>query len=849
MKNIFLTEEEIKNINEIYENTTLTPMLQEWKEVSDKSKKEYWENTIVLFQVGTFYETYFEDAIISSKILWLTLTSKNKSNKYSAPMAWIPLMWNIKEKIENLISKDFNVILVSEYPEYDESCSKIKILRKIEDIITPSTYIDIEKEENKFLLSIYQWINTYSISLVDITTGDIIVDTIYFNWIEDIYNILKFNVSEIIINREPDLFLKEFIEQEFKINYKIKNEYISSNDIDIYYKIKSIDDLLWVDNISNSTSLYIAFKYLLEIDSLKYINNNLYREMEIVDYIEKYKWFFNIRLLSEENKLTISNNSLKNLEVFSNIRGWYKYSLFHLVNYCLTAFWSRKLRNLFNNPLTDVNEINRRLNLVEYFFNNKNLKERIRFYLAKFFDIEKLTAKIHSNTILPADLLKIKSSLENINFILNEISKNNKIPEDLKELLNWLNNYDLLINKIWEIIKENPSNNLKEWWYIKEGFNKELDDFYLMKNNISILLKKEEEKLKEKFPLLKNFWLKVVNISQWFYVEINNSWVDTILKNYSYDFTFNKSLTNRTRYSTNTLKKLYLDFLDIENKIKEKEYEIFKRLRIDLSLYISILKKDATIIWELDIFTSLAYLAYSHKYSKPEIVEEWYIEIKNWRHPILEVLNWNIIENDLDFSNSKNLKIITWPNMWWKSTYLKQTALIILLAQIWSYVPASYCKLKPIKSIFTRIWSSDNLIENLSTFWVEMKEVWEILTKYNKDSLVIIDEIWRWTDISNWISITKSIIDYLIKKEKWYILFSTHYSKELIKLFNKEEFNKLDLLKVGIEFDNNWRIKFPYKITEGFEEDSYWIEIASLFNIPNEIIEEAKLIKNNLITK
>ena len=798
-----------KEMNSLYNRFEYTPMMKEWKDIKEETSKQYGKNTILFFQVGTFYEAYFHDAVIISRVLWFTLTKKNKSKEDSAVMSWMPLVANL-DKLQKLLELNFNIIFVSEVPD---DTKKTGIGRVITKIITPSTNLDFLNKDNNYLLSIFLWTDNIWLSFLDISTGEFKFAEFSYKEYHKIDLIYKYNIKEVIINKEPDKRLKDILEEIGIVYFNI-------------YKPKE-KNYIWI----------IEHHFGSFIEELDLYNHEeaIYSTFTALSYAKRItkselSYIIDIDDITDLNNVRIDKNTINNLELVTTYNGGRKKSLYGILNNTMTPFGSRLLRKNILAPLTNQSIIQDRLNLVEYLYSNNDLLDDIRILLSHFYDIEKLASKLWNNSINPIDIINLNTSLLNIKKIQSLNITNHK----LLWYINKLFNYKDFSNKIEDAFLENPCTNIREWNIFKEWYNKKLDEERDIFYNIENILKKEEQNLLESSGLS---FVKIINNTQWFFIEVKNGEV----KNVPEDWIYLKSLNTKTRYTTNKINELNKKYKLAEIIIKELEYKLFQELRIELSQYIPYIIKDANILSEIDIVATFAYNAKSSNYTKPIISD--IINIKNWRHPIIENINmWNFSANDYEISNT-NIKLITWPNMWWKSTYLKQNALIYIMFQIGSFIPAdNWSELSIIDGIFSRIWANDNIERWLSTFAMEMIEMWYICNYYTENSLVLLDEVWRWTDTKNGLALSQAFLEFFIENKKWNILFSTHYS-DLIEIADK--YNNAENLKVLVEFDDNKNIIFLHKVVKGSEYDSYWIEIAQLHNIPDSIINRAKILKKD----
>jgi len=798
-----------KELNESYKNFSFTPMMLEWKKMKEELNKKYGKNTILFFQVGSFYETYFHDAYITSRVLWFTLTKKDKKKENSVSMAGMPLVADMS-KLSKLLNLNFNIVFASEYPAPN---NPQKIIRKINKIITPSSNLEFLDKNNNYLLSVYEWYNEIWFSLLDISTGDFKFLNLNKNNLEDIDILYKYNISEVILKNEPSDILKWLLEKLWIVYYNIKN-----------------------DDLNFTGILEFQFGSLIEDLEIYHYDESIIAAANALDYIKSITnsdllYINNIINISEEKRLYLDKSTITNLELIENYSGKRKTSLLWIINNTITAFWSRQLRQNILSPFNNKEKIQNRLNSIEYLLKDE-LYIKFRNLLTNFHDIEKLSAKLWNNSINPLDIINLSNSLD----FIKEF-KNLKIEENnLRRQINSLNNYDNLVFLVENALLENPSLNIREWNIFKDWYNKELDEERKIYFDIESVLKEKEIELK------KETWLKTLRIIQnknGFFIEIKHI-EENLIPN---SFIYLKKLNNTIRYTNNEIQELDKKYKLSELKIKEIEYRLFQQLRIDLSKYINLIFEDAKILSELDILSTFAYNAIIYHYNKPIINDkDRRLKIINWRHPIIEYINNSFIPNDTIITN-KTLKLITGPNMGWKSTYLKQQALIYILFQIWSYIPADInSELPLIKWIYTRIGASDNLEEWISTFAKEIIEMKHIINKLDNNVLILIDEIWRWTDIENWLALAEAFLEYFLEKNKWYIFFSTHYSN-LVNLENK--YSNMECLKAKVEIINN-EIQFFHKIIPWIERNSFWIEIAELYKLPKEIINKAKNIRNNI---
>ena len=794
-----------KEIDEIYKNCKWTNTISHWRKIKEEYSLKYWINTIILFQVWTFFETYFHDAYLTSKLIWQTLTSKNKKEKYAPPMAWSP-KFSFTEKIKKLLQHWYNVIVV------EEVWTKTKnwFEREVTQILTPWTNLDnIWNLSSNFVYNFYYNNNKEIwISILDVSSNE--------------FNITSLKNDENLIKNIENLFYL-FEPKEITINKNINNinnliyflNWYNQNLIEINYlwkcKFEDFELDKTPEKIENQNSIVNILCYVNEIHktNLKYINT--------------------YNSLNTKENFYLDSTTIKNLEIFKNNNWKKEYSLFNIINNTHTSFWARMLKQHIVMPLKNINLINQRLDWVEAFLNFEKEQEKIISILNQLDDIERLSSKLISNTCNPNHILSLKDSLIKIKELKKQLSNFNN---DYILEINWkIQYFEEIIKKIEKYLKETWGTSSKDWNIINFWINEELDHYIKLtdQDKLENWYEKETEKIKTKLW----FWyLKVWYNNLWPFIEVKKN--EKVPENWKKI----KMLKDYDRYETEELINFYREQIEATSKRNLLEYKIFTKLRIELSSYINEIQITAKNIWLIDILISHSILAKNWNYSKPEIHEWMDILIEQGRHPVIEQIT-KFSENNTIFSPYKKLHIITWPNMGWKSTYIRQIALILLLSHIWSFTPSKASKIGLIDWIFTRVGASDNLSDWESTFFVEMKETANILNNANKRSFIVLDEIWRWTSNEDWYAISQSISEYII--ENWFrTVFATHY----------HELSKLELLYPKIEnyhVDANiidWEnITFNHKVKKGSTNESYWIEIWELANLPKSIIQRAKQLK------
>ncbi|MFM1515703.1 DNA mismatch repair protein MutS [Helcococcus ovis] len=798
----------------------LTPMMKQYMNIKLKNTDK-----ILFYRLGDFYEMFFDDAIIAARELELVLTGRDCGLEDKAPMCGIPYH-AANSYINRLVDKGYKIAIVEQVEEPSQAKSIVD--RQIVKIISPGTLLDLEGKENynNFISSVFFKDNSVGISYMDITTGE-------FNTTE-ILN--KENIERYIIDFISKVNPREIILNE-KINLKAFNDFVENNNIFISYieykelnlkniisyisgKVKSFSNKLFKNKIFSLISSYILLDYiylyhdkdLTHINSLNYINYS--------------------------NFLMIDANTRDNLEIHKNLNdGGRKNSLLNIIDYASTPMGSRKINSWLEFPLINKKDINYRLDIVNYFVNNYEKSTELENILKDIYDLERILSKIAYQNANTKDLLILKRSL-------------GKLP-NLKEFLNdsdfdkfkvLVQNFDDLsdiFNLINKSIKEDAPIQITEGGIIKDGYNEYLDS--IKKNSIIGEKKLLEYEISERDRTGINKLKVSYNKNIGYFIELTKSNIDKAPSNYIR----RQTLKNSERYITNELNEISDMILEGQTDTINLEYKLFIEIREYISNNSTRIKNVTDLISVIDALNSFAQISVKNNYCRPIFNNENYIYIKDGRHPVIEQnLGFeNFISNDtLIGKKNKTIQIITGPNMAGKSTYMRQTALILILAQIGCFVPASACDISISDAIFTRIGASDNLSKGDSTFMVEMKEMSNIIKNATKNSFVILDEVGRGTSTNDGFSIAKSILEYIVKNINCKTLFATHYH-ELTDL--EEEYNSIENLKVKIHEENN-NIVFLRKIVKGKTDKSYGIEVAKLSGLPNEILFRANVILKEL---
>ncbi|WP_311370247.1 DNA mismatch repair protein MutS [Anaerococcus hydrogenalis] len=800
----------------------LTPMLRHYVDV-----KNDFKDSLLLYRVGDFYEAFFTDAITISKTLQLALTGKECGHDKRAPMCGVP-HHVIDTYINKLVKNGYKVALCDQVEDPKKAKGLVK--RAITRVISPGTVVDLEsldKKDNNFLLSIFE--NKFGIGacFADISTGKLMTFEIKSD---------KDSSANKLINEIEKISPSEIIINSNFTNKKVL-DYLDLNKETLINKIDETDNY---KSLSKN-----VFKHLGErnFEKVKNLRISLIAISNLLDYIYKYHknnlaHLNKIEILEISSYMQLDANTRRNLELHTNIdKKGKENSLFKLIDKADTVMGSRLLNEWLERPLIDKEKIEKRLDLVEYFYLNTDISHKITFYLDDIYDLERIIGKISYQRANARDFISLKTSLRNIPEFKKYLSK-----LDNKDIVSFSKNIPDVSN-IYEILDKSIINDapivITEGGIIKEGFNDDLDK--LKESSISAekdLINYEKDE-KEKTGISK---LKInYNKNNGYSIEVTKANTHLVP-----DYYIRKqTLKNQERYTTEKLEELSNLILGSSDKINELEYKIFGEIRefiLDNTKKLQYLSKLISII---DSLNSLAKLAIENNYKKPIITNDNTIKIKDGRHPVIEknLKENEFIANDTDIGEDNNLiQIITGPNMAGKSTYMRQMAIIIILAQMGSFVPCQSASISVCDKVFTRIGASDNISKGESTFMLEMNEVSNILKNSTENSFIILDEVGRGTSSDDGLSIAMSLVDYLSKKKRAKTVFATHFH-ELTILENKLD-NVVNLKIDILEEDNN--LVFLRKISKGKTDRSYGIEVAKLSGLPDELIENAKIFMDKL---
>ena len=789
-----------------------TPMMKQYNEI----KKDY-KDSILFYRMGDFYEMFYEDAELASKELGLTLTRRNK--KSDVPLAGIPYH-SSASYIGKLVDKGYKIAICEQVE--DPKTAKGIVKRDVIRVITPGTVIDtdyLDEKNNNYLLAIIMKDNEAAFSYVDITTGEFRVSEIEGKNIG--YKILgeinKISPKEILADDKTYEFLKEELEKNRMENgITIHQSNLTRNSkkylLD-YFKIKSLESfgIEAKDLIIKSAGMLLKYIVDLQKGNELPITKILYSKSDDV--------------------MELNLTTQKNLDIISNWKGeTTNGTLLWVMDHCKSSMGSRLLKKIIKNPLLNLDRIKTRQKYVEYFIDEVLLREEIRERLKNIYDIERIIGKLVLETVNGKDLVALKESIKkslDIYKLLKEKEKIELFDIDIRKLID-------IYNLIEKTIVDEPPFSIREGGIIKDNHNEELDELREISSHGKDYILKIEAEEKEKTGI-KNLKIKFNKVFRYF-IEVTKANASLVPDYYIR----RQTLTNAERYIIPELKEYEEKVLNAKARIETLEYYIFKEITSEIKKYIEILQDLGYKLSYLDVLTDFAYVAIKNHYIKPEITNDNSLEIVGGRHAIVEKIipSGEFVKNNVMFHDKKDFIILTGPNMSGKSTYMKQIALIIIMAHMGSYVPADYAKIGIVDKIFTRIGASDDLLTGQSTFMLEMSEVANILNSATKDSFIILDEIGRGTSTFDGISIATAISEYIHDNIKAKTIFATHYH-ELTQLEDKLDRAENYRIEV-LESDNE--IKFLREIVKGGADKSYGIEVARLAGLPKELLQNSKKI-------
>lgn len=803
----------------------LTPMMQHYID----TKNEY-KDCIIFYRLGDFYEMFYEDAKVVSKELEIALTAKSCGLEEKAPMCGVPYH-SAEGYLTKLVKKGYKVAICEQVEDPKEAKGMVK--REVVRIVTPGTNIDsnsLDETKNNYIMSIVNMDNQFGLSACDVTTGDFFVTEVdeKRSLIDEIN---KFSPSELVCN-EAFLLCNDEIENiKYNFNTSVSalnnhyyEEHSSTEVLKEHFKVENIGALGLKDFEVGSVSAGGLLSYLIETQksSLKQLNN--------------------IKTYVCGNYMLLDASTRRNLELTETLRDKEKKgSLLWVLDKTRTAMGARTLRQMVEQPLVNPRDINNRLDVIEELCNDVYNREEIREYLGAVYDLERLITRVSYETANPRDLIALKNTIGTIPHIKSLIKdyKSELFVTMNKEIDELRDIYTLIDETIDE---DEPPISIKDGGIIKSGYNKDIDRFRVAKTQGKQWIASLQEKEREKTGI-KNLKIKNNNVFGYF-IDVTNSYLDMVP-----DYYIRKqTLTNSERFFTTELKDMENTIINSHDKLVSLEHEIYKNVINTINNNIVRIQSSAKILAYIDVFTSLSHISEKNHYVRPNLNSKGVIEIKAGRHPVVEKMMKDsiFVDNDtyLDLKNNR-VSIITGPNMAGKSTYMRQVALITLMAQIGCFVPADYANISIVDRIFTRVGASDDLASGQSTFMVEMNEVANILRNATSSSLLILDEIGRGTSTFDGLSIAWAVVEHIANPKLIgaKTLFATHYH-ELTELEGK--INGVNNYCIAVK-ENGDDIVFIRKIVPGGADKSYGIQVAKLAGVPESVINRAKEIINELI--
>ena len=803
----------------------LTPMMRQYMQT-----KEEYKDCILFYRLGDFYEMFFDDALTASKELEITLTGKNCGLEERAPMCGIPYH-AVDSYLNRLVSKGYKVAICEQVE--DPKTAKGIVKREVIRVVTPGTNLDtqgLDETKNNYIMCIVYMADRYGLSVADVTTGEYLVTELdsQTKLMDELY---KFMPSEIVCNEAfymSGLDLDDLKNRLHMAIYSLEAWYFDDalcrETLQEHFKVASLEGI----GLSDYECGMIASGALL-----KYLEETQKNSLSHMSRLTRY---------ATGNYMVLDSATRRNLELVETLREKQKRgSLLWVLDKTKTAMGARTLRKYVEQPLIDKKSIVKRLDAVAELKDNANCREEIREYLNPVYDLERLVGKITYQSANPRDLIAFQSSLSmlpSVKCILKDMES-----DLLKEIYEELDPLEELCDLVGRAIQEEPPLAMKEGGIIKDGYNEEVDRLRKAKSEGKNWLADLETKEREKTGI-KNLRIRYNKVFG-YYLEVTNSFKDLVPDYY----TRKQTLANAERYIIPELKELEDTILGAEDKLCALEYELYCEVRNTIAAELTRIQRTAKAVAKLDVIASLALVAERNNYVRPKINEKGVIDIRDGRHPVVEKMipNDMFIANDTYLDDKKQrISIITGPNMAGKSTYMRQAALIVLMAQLGSFVPASSANIGLVDRIFTRVGASDDLASGQSTFMVEMNEVANILRNATSKSLLILDEIGRGTSTFDGLSIAWAVVEYISNSKLLgaKTLFATHYH-ELTELEGKISNVNNYCIAVKEKGDD---IVFLRKIVKGGADKSYGIQVAKLAGVPDPVINRAKEIVEELVT-
>lgn len=773
----------------------LSPMMKQYMDI----KKNY-EDVLLFYRIGDFYELFFEDGITASHELELTLTGKNAGLKERVPMCGVP-HHAVKSYLEKAVSKGFKVAICEQVEDPKKAKGMVK--REVIDVVSKGTLVDLDflnSYDFNYIASLLDLEYAYLLTYADISTGDIFSEMINHDEQTLLNRILKLNLKEILLKTNFDLKLINILKNTYNINVTLTDDLYEE-------KLNIVADLVDVRRIEGVKHLV----YYLVIKELKDISH-----------------FSNVKIIETNDYLKLDIHSIRNLELFETLRlKERQYSLIWLLDKCKTSMGSRKLKSFLSSPLKDKNLINKRLDIIDSLNAEFIKRSKLQALLYEVYDLERLCGKLTCGSFNARDALQIKKSLK----VLPEISENiTGLGFDFI-----LDSHEKLCDLLERAIYEEPPITLKDGFLIKDGYNKELDELKSIRSGGKDFIASLEQEEREKTGIqnLKVGFNKVFG----YYIEVSKGNASKVKDEFGWER--KQTLANGERFITPALKEKEALVLNVEERIIELEYDLFNNIKNILKENVLKLKDTANKLSYIDALVSLSVVSEKEKLVRPTFNDNHCINIVNGFHPVIsEVSTTSYVKNDCHMDENVNTLLITGPNMSGKSTFMRQLAITIIMAQIGSFVPADKADLPIFDAIYTRIGASDDLVSGESTFMVEMKEARNAICNATKDSLILFDELGRGTATFDGMSLAEAILEYVVNHIGCKTLFSTHYHELTVM---EEKYPSIKNIHVSATLDNG-KLVFLHKIKEGAVDKSYGVHVAALANMPKEIIDNAEKI-------
>ncbi len=785
------------------DRSLLSPMMAQYMEIKDE-----YENELIFYRLGDFYELFFEDALVASRELELTLTGRVAGLGEKVPMCGVP-HHAVKSYIEKLVNKGYRVAIVEQLE--DPRLTKGMVKRGVVDVFSKGTIADsdlLNAKESSCIAGILIFQDVIILSILDISTGHLLSLTIPNNLEKLCNELVNYNVKEVVIKSDTNASFIEPLKNNFGIE-------ITYNDIMLEGKYEKLIE--GVKDARVKTGIMHLFYYLD------------HRQLKDLSYIDK------IEFINRTNYLEMDIHTIRNLELVETIRLKERtYSLLWLLDKCKTAMGSRKLKSWILSPLKSKNDIEKRYDKIAKLNNEFILKDELKEALFEVYDIERLAGKTVNGGLNPRDLLQLKKSLSVLPKIV-EICAKLGFNYELKTHTEI---YDLLEASI----NEEAPITTKEGGIIKPGYSVELDEIKSIRSGGKDFIANFEAEIKKQTGIknLKVGYNKVFG----YYIEVSKGQKDQVKDEYKWER--RQTLANCERYISPELKEKESLILNAEEKINNLEYDLFIEIKNEIKKHILDIRATADILSELDCILSLAICSEEYNLVRPKLNEEGIVNVKDGRHPVVEVVNKKeYVPNDCILEKGIDTLLITGPNMSGKSTYMRQLAIMSIMAQMGSFVPAKEANLPIFDKIFTRIGASDDLVSGESTFMVEMKEARNAICNASSKSLILFDELGRGTATYDGISLAQGILEYISTNIHATTLFSTHYH-ELTFLENKYK-NIKNVHVSAIEEGDS--ITFLHKVKDGAIDKSYGIHVARLAGMPDELLNRASEILSSYEAK